>query len=82
MQAVIQQAIGSARRVDWSQFEGPTALRCTVGVAIPLVAGLVFGQQSAGVFGAVGALSVGFGSFQGVYRSRATIMTLSASRVN
>jgi uncharacterized membrane protein YccC len=64
--------------VDWSQFEGPAALRCTVGVAIPLVAGLVFGRQSAGVFGAVGALSVGFGSFQGVYRSRATIMLTAA----
>jgi len=78
VRAAIHQAIGSAWRIEWSQFEGPTALRCTVGVAIPLVAGLVFGQQSAGVFGAVGALSVGFGSFQGVYRSRATIMMAAA----
>jgi uncharacterized membrane protein YccC len=78
VRGAIHQAIGSAWRVDWSQFEGPAALRCTVGVAIPLVAGLALGQQSAGVFGAVGALSVGFGSFQGVYRSRATIMMAAA----
>ena len=55
VRAALHQAIGSTWRVDWSQFEGPAALRCTVGVALPLVAGLVLGQQSAGVFGAVGA---------------------------
>ena len=27
----------SATHVEWSQFEGLAALRCTVGVAIPLV---------------------------------------------
>lgn len=55
------------------------ALRCTVGVAIPLLAGLVLRQPIVGVFGAVGAVSVGFGSFQGAYRSRATIMLTAAA---
>jgi uncharacterized membrane protein YccC len=64
--------------VDWSQFEGAAALRCTIGVAVPLIGGLVVGRRLAGVFGAVGALSVGFGSFQGVYRSRATVMIAAA----
>ena len=60
--------------MNWSQFEGPAALRCTAGVAIPLVAGLRLGQPSVSAFGAVGAVSVGFGSFQGAYRSRAAVM--------
>ena len=64
--------------MDWSQFEGPAALRCTVGVAIPLVAGLIFSQSSISAFGAVGAMSVGFGSFQGAYRTRAAIMVFAA----
>jgi uncharacterized membrane protein YccC len=64
--------------VDRSQFEGVAALRCTVGVAVPLIVGLVMHQPSVGVFGAVGALSVGFGSFRGVYRSRATLMLTAA----
>ena len=79
MPSALQQAIGTSRKVDWSQFEGPAALRCTVGVAVPLLAGLLFGQRTAGVFGAVGAVSVGFGSFQGVYRSRAAIMLTAAA---
>ena len=79
MPSALQQAIGTSRKVDWSQFEGPAALRCTVGVAVPLLAGVLGGQRTAGVFGAVGAVSVGFGSFQGVYRSRATIMLTAAA---
>jgi hypothetical protein len=75
----LQHSLRSTSRVDWSQFEPVAALRCTLGVAVPLVAGLVLGQASIGVFGAVGALSVGFGSFQGAYRSRATIMVAAAA---
>jgi len=65
-------------RLDWSQFEGAAALRCTVGVAIPLFAGLVLRQPSISAFGAVGAVSVGFGSFQGAYRSRAAVMIFAS----
>ena len=52
------------------------ALRCTVGVAAPLLAALLLHQPSAGVFIAVGSVSTGFGAFQGAYRSRATAMVL------
>src|SRR4029453_9663850 len=76
--ALLRQIFGPTVRFDWSQFEGAAALRCTVGVAIPLVAGLVFRQPSISAFGAVGAMSVGFGSFQGAYRTRAGLMVLAA----
>ncbi len=39
---------------------------------------LVAGQPVAGTFLAIGAVSAGFGSFQGAYRSRAAIMLLAA----
>jgi uncharacterized membrane protein YccC len=74
----LRQILGSAIRIDRSQFEGIAALRCTAGVAIPLFIGLIFQQPSISAFGAVGAASVGFGSFQGAYRSRATVMIYAA----
>ena len=55
------------------------ALRCTTGVAICLIIGLVLQQPSISAFGAVGAVSVGFGSFQGAYRSRAALMLTAAA---
>jgi hypothetical protein len=50
-----------------------------VGVAVPLVAGLLAGQPWIGAFGAIGAVSVGFGSFQGAYRSRAAVMIYASA---
>ena len=38
----------------------------------------MLGQPAVAVFGAVGAVSVGFGSFQGAYRSRAAVMLFAA----
>ncbi|MEN3337357.1 MAG: hypothetical protein V7647_1033 [Acidobacteriota bacterium] len=79
MSGTFGRILGSALLVDWSQFEGTAALRCTLGVAIPLIVGLVSGQPAVAVFGAVGAVSVGFGSFQGAYRSRAAVMLFAAA---
>ena len=53
-------------------------MRCTAGAAVPLLAGTMFGQPIVGAFGAIGAVSVGFGSFQGAYRSRAGTMVLAS----
>ncbi len=75
----LEQILAPTIRIDWSQFEGIAALRCAVGVAIPLVIGLVLRQPSVSAFGAVGAVSVGFGSFQGAYRSRAALMISAAA---
>jgi Fusaric acid resistance protein-like len=79
MSGTYGRILGSALVVDWSQFEGTAALRCTLGVAVPLVVGLAIGQPAVGVFGAIGAVSVGFGSFQGAYRSRAAVMLFAAA---
>jgi hypothetical protein len=76
--STFRQILQSARHIDWPQFEGMAALRCTVGVAIPLAVGLALRQPSVSAFGAVGAVSVGFGSFQGAYRSRAAVMVYAA----
>ena len=67
---VSQQIASSVLTFDRSRLEPLAALRCAVGVAIPLVAATAFGQPGAGVFITVGSVSVGFGSFQGAYRSR------------
>src|SRR5262245_38701887 len=75
---LVRQILAAVTKVDWSQFETLAALRCTVGVAVPLLIGLSIGRPSVGVFGAVGAVSVGFGSFQGAYRSRAAVMLWAA----
>jgi hypothetical protein len=75
---ISRHIIASALWSDWSQFEPVAALRCTIAVAVPLIAALVMNAPTVGVFGAVGALSVGFGSFQGAYRSRAATMLCAA----
>lgn len=76
--STFRQIIHATRQLDWSQFEGEAALRCTAGVAIVLGAGLAAGDPAISAFGAVGAVSVGFGSFQGAYRSRAAVMVYAA----
>src|SRR5262245_34534837 len=75
----VRQVFRAATLVEKSEFGGVAALRCRVGVAIVLLAGLLLGQPSIGAFGAVGAVSVGFGSFQGAYRSRAAVMVAAAA---
>jgi hypothetical protein len=62
-----RQILATTLRTDWSQFEPLPALRCTCGVAIPLVLGVATGWPS-----------VGFGSFQGAYRGRVAVMLWAA----
>jgi len=73
-----RQILATTLHSDWTQFEPLAALRCTTAVAIPLIAGSATGYAPIGVFGAIGAVSVGFGSFQGAYRSRASVMLWAA----
>jgi hypothetical protein len=77
--SVSQQIRSSVLAFDRRRIEPLAALRCAVGVAIPLVTALVLGQLGAAVFITVGAVSVGFGSFQGAYRSRAAVMLLASA---
>ncbi len=55
---------------DRSALEPGYALRCTVGVAIPLLIATALGKPSAGVAAAIGAFIIGFTSLQGIYRTR------------
>jgi uncharacterized membrane protein YccC len=63
---------------DRSSFEPGYALRCTVGVAIPLVIAAVLGHPAAGVPAAIGAFITGFTSLQGIYRTRLAAILFAA----
>ena len=78
MRDTVRQLLHSMLKVEWSQIEGWAALRCTIGVAVPLLIGLAIDEPLVGVFGAAGAVGVGFGSFQGTYRGRAAVMLVAA----
>ncbi len=64
-------------------FDGPkwrpdTALRCTVGVAVPVLLGALSGNAALGVLASTGALNAGLASFTGVTRSRLRVMLISS----
>jgi uncharacterized membrane protein YccC len=71
-------AAKSSLALDLANFERGFALRCSIGVAIPLVVATAMGQPAFGVSAALGALSTGFASQQGVYRTRAAAMLATA----
>jgi hypothetical protein len=75
----LRRALRSAFVLDRSRADFGFAARCSVGVAIPLIASLGAGSPSLGVPGAIGAMSVGFASQQGRYRTRAAVMLLTAA---
>ena len=70
--------IHDALRLDRSALDVAPALRCGLGIAIPLVAGDLAGHVLVGVEAAIGALTAGTASLQGTYRSRAGTMSLAA----
>ncbi len=76
---VARRIFHQAADFDASGVKVRFALRCTAGVALPLLAAAFAGQALAGVAAAIGALSVGFASRQGVYRTRAAAMLLTAA---
>jgi len=64
---------------DRSALEPGFALRCTLGVAIPLTLAAAIGRPALGVAPAVGAFITGFTSLQGVYRTRLTAILIAAA---
>ena len=78
MRNIVRPLVASMLKVEWARFEGLAALRCAIGVAVPLLVGLAIDEPLVGVFGAAGAVGVGFGSFQSAYRGRAGLMLLAA----
>ncbi len=65
-------------RIDWAQFAGTRALRCLPAIVAPLIYGIVFDKPVQSLLAAAGAMSVGFGSFHKIYRSRAAPMVLAS----
>lgn len=65
--------------LDRSGVELRYGIRCTIGVAIPLVLAFLAGAPLGGVSAAFGAMSAGFASRQGVYRTRAAAMLITSA---
>jgi uncharacterized membrane protein YccC len=68
--AAARKIVADALRLNWRGIEVAFAVRCTAGVAIPLIASLLAGEPLAGASAAYGALVTGLASRQGVYRTR------------
>jgi uncharacterized membrane protein YccC len=64
--------------IDRAQLTLGAGARVAAGVAIPLVLGLLLGRPQEGAAAATGALLTGYVSLQGVYRSRAWAMLVTA----
>jgi uncharacterized membrane protein YccC len=75
--AALRRTWTDAVRLDPSGLTLRFAVRCTIGVALPLIAAAAAGQPLDGVSAAFGALITGFASRQGVYRTRAAAMIVT-----
>ena len=75
MPNVIQRIVTSAFRIDRNAFEPVFAVRSAIGVVVAILAGYSTGVPIYAVAAGIGAMSAGFGSLQGVYRTRAATMT-------
>ncbi len=61
-------------KIEWGQLRARRALPCMVAIVGCLAAGLFAGHSGAGMVAAGGAMTVGFGSFQWLGRSRVAPM--------
>ncbi|WP_189088035.1 FUSC family protein [Deinococcus ruber] len=66
--------VQNAFRFDRSQWRPVEALRCTLGLALPLLIAVLLGHPSWGVLAATGALNTGLASYSGVTRARLRLM--------
>jgi uncharacterized membrane protein YccC len=71
---IARKVVADALRLNWAGIEVRFAVRCTAGVAIPLVVSALLGQPLLGASAAYGALVTGLASRQGVYRTRVAAM--------
>ena len=71
---MLRHAFRDSLTLKWEQNRAVSSLPCTVAIAISLVIGVAIGSPTAGMVGASGAMSVGFGAFQRLGRSRVTPM--------
>jgi len=73
--------VAALARIDRSGLAVAVGLRCTVGVVVPLVVGILTGHVASGVDAGVGSLVVGFVSFEGRHRSTLKAMLIAAAGV-
>ncbi len=76
---VARKIVADALKLNWSGLEVRFAVRCTAGVAIPLILSIAAGQPLAGASAAYGALVTGLASRQGVYRTRVGAMLVASA---
>jgi uncharacterized membrane protein YccC len=77
---IARKVVADALRLNWPGIEVRFAVRCTIGVALPLIVSAMVGQPLAGASAAYGALVTGLASRQGVYRTRiGAMLTASAA---
>ena len=74
----LRELAATVGRFDRTALEPGFALRCTIGVAIPLVVATALGQPALGVAAAIGAFITGFTSLQGIYRTRIRAVLVAA----
>ncbi len=67
---MLRRVVRDTLTTDWSQNRAVASLPCTVAIAAALLGGLSIGKPLAGMVAASGAMSVGFGAFQRLGRSR------------
>src|SRR4051794_5353922 len=71
---MLRGVVRESLAVNWDQSREWSSLPCTVAIAISLIAGVALGQPGAAMVAASGAMSVGFGSFQRLGKSRVAPM--------
>ena len=79
MSSVVQRIVTSAFRIERNGVEPVFAVRCAVGVILAIYAGFATGVPIFAVAAAMGAMSTGFASLQGVYRTKANTMLAMAA---
>ena len=75
---MLRQAVRDIFKADWEKHRAISSLPCTVAIATCLIAGVILRQPAGGLVAASGAMSVGFGSFQRLGRSRVRPMLWAA----
>lgn len=76
---IARKIVVDALALNWSGIELRFAVRCTVGIALPLIIASFAGAPLAGSSAAYGALVTGLASRQGVYRTRVGVMLLAGA---
>lgn len=74
MAGVVHRIAAGAFKIDRHAVEPLFVARSAVGVTLALLGGFLTGEPIVAVAAAIGSMCVGFGSLQGVYRTRAGTM--------